>query len=94
MHKSFKAVVILETGLSWVALVIAAACAFFAFSPTPEDFSSPAVGYAMAAAFAAAAALFHFSAGHLERKEILLAPLHLVPFALVGLAMAVPRIAA
>ena len=94
MRSSFKAIVVLETIISWCALLLAAACAFFAFAPTPEDFSSPVVGFSMAVSLVVAAALLHFSSGHLEKHGKLLAPLHLTPFALIGLAIALPRIAA
>ena len=94
MRTSLKAIVVLETLVAWGALLAAAVSAFFAFAPTPEDFSSPAIGFSMAIVFAAAAAFLHFSAGHLEKHGKVLVPLHLAPFVLIGVAIALPRAAA
>ena len=94
MRMSLKAIVALETLISWIALALAAAIAFFAFAPSPEDFSPPSIGFGMAFLLVSAAGLLHFSAGHLEKHGKILAPLHLVPLALIGLTVALPRIAA
>ena len=94
MRRSHKIIVVTETLLSWGALLFAAAFAFSAYAPPFGSIFPPAIGYSIAAGLVSAAALLHFSAGHLEKHARLLFPLHLAPLTLIGLAFALPRIAA
>ena len=94
MSRSHKIIVVAETLLSWGALLFAATFAFSAYAPALGDVTSPAIGYSAAAALVSAAALLHFSAGHLEKHGRLLVPLHLAPLILIGSAFAFPGIAA
>ena len=94
MRTSHGVIVVAETLLSWIALPFAVAFAFSAYAPGLGDLVSPAVKSIVAVAFASVAALFHFSAGHLEKHGKLLAPLHMAPFILVVLAVALLATAA
>ena len=94
MRGPYKIIVVAETLLSWSALLLAIPFAFSAYAPALGDVSSPAIGYSIAAALVSAAGLLHFSAGHLEKHGRFLVPLHLAPLTLIGLAFALPSIAA
>ena len=94
MRRSHKIIVVAETLLSWGALLLAVPFAFSAYAPGIGDIAPPAIGYSIAAAHVSAAALLHFSAGHLEKNGRFLFPLHLAPLTLIGLAFALPGIAA
>ena len=94
MRTSHKIIVVAETLLSWIALLFAVAFAFSAYAPALGDLISPSIKSLVAVAFASVAALFHFSAGHLEKHGNLLASLHVAPFILVVLAVALLATAA
>jgi len=94
MRMSHKIIVVTETLLSWISLLFAAIFFVVAYAPMLGDAISPAIKYSMAAAFVAAAALLHFSAGHLEKHGKLLASLHLTPLILIASAFALPALAA
>ena len=94
MRTSHRIIVVAETLLSWIAVPFAIAFAFSAYAPALGDLISPAVKSLVAATFASVAALFHFSAGHLEKHGRLLASLHAAPFILVVLALALLATAA
>ena len=94
MRTSHKIIVITETLLSWGALLLAVPFAIVAYAPMLGDVTPPVIKYMSAAALVSAAALLHFSAGHLEMRGKLLVSLHLAPLILIALAIALPGIAA